>query len=73
MKVATLLIPNTILTTSPSSLHVYIHTPAVCIGGVDAVMPHGMLHMSTKVMHLGYDKDKIRQAKSIGYCPASRK
>jgi len=50
----------------------YIYTSAVCIVGVDAIMPHG-IHMSTKVMHLGYDKDTIKQAKSIGYCPASRK
>jgi hypothetical protein len=51
----------------------YIYTSAVCIVGVDAIMPYGMLHMSTKVMHLGYDKDTIKQAKSIGYFPASRK
>jgi len=51
----------------------YIHTPAVCIVGVDAIMPHGKLHMITKVMHLGYDIDILKQAKSIGYCPAKRK
>jgi hypothetical protein len=51
----------------------YIYTPAVCIVEVDAIMPHGMLHMIITVMHLGYDKDIIEQAKSIGYCPTRRK
>jgi hypothetical protein len=35
-------------------------------------MPHGKLHMITKVMHLGYDKDTIKQGKSTGYCPANK-
>jgi hypothetical protein len=63
MKLATLLIPNTILTTTASSSFMYIYTPAGWIAGVDANMPHGMLNEN---MHLGYDKDIIKKAKSIG-------
>lgn len=53
----------------------YIYTPVVCIAGVETTMPHGTLHMITTVMHYIWDmaKDIIKQAKSIGYCPTSRK